>query len=267
MKAGRAFGLVVSAWVCLVAVGCQAELQHGLSEPEANELLVLLATRGIAANKARDTQGEGWMVLVAEAEQSRAWRAMEQAGLPRRAARGFEAIYPRSGLLPSPDEERVMLQAATSGELERSLQHIEGVLDARVHLVLPPRARLRPPGQADPPARASVLLRVKPERGDMDPSKIAALVSGAVDGLASGDVEVLIDPAAPAPQVEGATFESLGPIKVAPGSTGPLRWFIGALVLLILLGSGALIFTLFKLRRLRQRDPSCGAAPFRSAAG
>ena len=56
---------------------------------------------------------------------------MPAAGLPRQPDPGFNDVFPRSGLLPSPDEERILLQTATAGELQSSLMRLEGVLEAQ----------------------------------------------------------------------------------------------------------------------------------------
>ncbi len=260
MQAGLdARRLLIAAMAAIALFGCDAELQHDLTEAEANEIVVLLGDQGVAASKTRDGgDGEGWMVEVPSPDRARAWRAMQQAGLPRRAPPGFNDLYPRAGLLPSPDEERVLLQAATAGELERSLMRLDGVLDARVHLVMPARPRLSPPGATPDAPRASVLLRMAhgARAEPLAPDRVAALVAGAVDHLQADRVEVLIEstrPAAPTPPQE--TWAALGPLRVAPDSLGLLRGILAAAALLVLLTAAALTLTLVKLRRLRPPPP------------
>ncbi len=244
----------IVAWTALGSWACQVELQHELNEIDANEVIVLLESNGIKAEKTRDLENAGWMVLVSDSDRGRAWRVMQEAGLPRRSAHGFESLYPRSGLLPSPDEERVLLQAATAGEMERTLQRLEGVIDARVHLVLAPKSRLKPPGHADQHAKASVLMIVKTEYSSMDPKKVSTLVSGGVHGLDPKDVQVIIDTAVTSSSKQPPpVLVELGPFSVSATSIGPLRVFLSLLMLLVVIASCALIMTLFKLRRLRMR--------------
>jgi type III secretion protein J len=257
MKTMRTLFLSLILPVLLAALAaCTAELQHDLTETDANALLVLLEARGIAADKARDPHSDGWMVVVPDADRAAAWRAMKEAGLPRRAAQGFDGLYPSGGLIPAPDEARVRLQAATAGELERSLQSLEGVLDARVHLVLPEVGRPGLGKGTAQTARASVLLRVRGSNAGLS-ERAAALVSGAVQGMASQSVTVIVDRAAP-DEVHTPELASLGPFRVAPASIGPLRGLLGGLLIAVLGLGGLAIALIIRIRRLRldaQRDP------------
>ena len=49
----------------------------------------------------------------------------------------LERTFAQASLVPTATEERVRAAQALSGELSRSLERLEGVLDARVHLSLP----------------------------------------------------------------------------------------------------------------------------------
>jgi type III secretion protein J len=182
--------------------GCGAEeLFHGLDEPQANEVLVALDDGGIAARKLREEGSEGgWTVAVAPGDASRAQRLLSERELPRPRPSGFGEVFAKGSLVPTPTEEHALYLHALAGELARSLEAIDGVVGARVHLGLP-----RPdpflPGNRIPP-RGAVLVKCRPaacaavralEGG------IRALVAGAADGLDPAAVAVVVSEAAETP--------------------------------------------------------------------
>jgi type III secretion protein J len=199
----------VSRLILLVAVaplaGCAGEeLLHGLEEREANEVLVALDEGGIPAEATRagDSGGGtgGFTVAVPAREAARARRLLSDRSLPRPRASGFDEALAEGSMVPSPAEERARFQHAVAGELSRSLEALDGVVSARVHLALPEPDPLRP-GERPPP-RAGVLLRCRPAacaavRG-LEPG-VRALVAGAADGLDPAAVAVVVAEAAEAP--------------------------------------------------------------------
>lgn len=240
---------------CLGA--CDVALHHDLSEPQADELTLALEVEGIAAEKRSDGGRQSWTVRVDRADRERALRVMRDAGLPRRAAQGFEALYPRAGLMPSAHEERVRLQTATAGELERSLRRMPGVLDVRVHLVLPEAPRLGFPPSAPDPPRASVLVKARRD-ASLSEEDIRAIVTGAVARMSEDAVQVVVTPI-DAAQVRDAgapeALTRLGPWRVARGSVRSLRLSLGALsgiAVLALLAVAALGWRLSREERLAQ---------------
>ncbi len=84
--------------------------------------------------------------------------------------------------------QRLNVKRALEGELARTIGSVQQVERARVHLVLPERSPFR--DQQTPPS-ASVVLSV---RGPLSPEQVAgvtALVAGAVEGMAPGQVTVI----------------------------------------------------------------------------
>jgi type III secretion protein J len=205
----------VSRLILLVALvplaGCAGEeVLHGLDEREANEVLVALDEGGIAAEADRAGEtGGGFTVAVPARDAARARRLLSDRSLPRPRASGFDEALAEGSMVPSPAEERARFQHAVAGELSRSLEALDGVVSARVHLALPEPDPLRP-GERPPP-RAGVLLRCRPPacaavRG-LEPG-VRALVAGAADGLDPAAVAVVVAEAAkataPAPPAAGA---------------------------------------------------------------
>lgn len=228
---------------------CQIELQHGLEEGQANEILVALEAEGVQASKARDTAG-GWQIEVSEQDATRAWAALQSRGLPRRSPRTFDDLYPRPGLLASPDEERILLQSATEGKLERSLLALGGVVDARVHLVIPPAGRRGARKEEGEPPRASVLLKVRPEASLPSDQELARLVSGGVHRLSVERVSVVKQRVSPEPKVPG------GQEPVRAASSSLWKALLGGAFGLVLLQSAAIVFLLVQRRKEQDRHAS-----------
>lgn len=227
--------------LCLSA--CSARVAGGLDEPRVNEALARLEARGIRADKVRDPGDESFAIEVGRGDLGRAVQLLDEAGLPRAEEPGVAETYAEASLVPSPDEERVRYEAAVAGEVSRTLERIDGVLDARVHVSVPPRDPLAIE-DARPPSRASVLLRARPD-ARIDADGVRAIVVGAVEGLVPEAVSVVRTTVAERRRSDG-DFADVGPFRVARGSALPLR---GALLASLLVHVGMAISVVHALRR------------------
>ena len=111
------------------------------------------------------------------------------AGLPRGAGVGFE-LFDKSQIGATEFEQNVNLRRAMEGELARSIATVEGVHNARVHLVMPERRLFAARGES---ASASVVLKLR-NAGAFGKREVAAvvhLVSAAVPGLGRDRVSVV----------------------------------------------------------------------------
>ena len=233
--------------------GCQEPLHHDLDEGEANAMVVALTQQGFDAEKLRDPHdGERWAIRVPTDQRVAAWTVLQQEGYPRPAAGGFGDYYPGNGLIPTAQEERVVLQYATAREIQSSLLRVDGIVDAHVHLVLPEKPRVRISADQVARPRASVLVQWSERVGEapLDEEAVRALVSGAVEDLEPQAVHVVLTPvriAEGTPAVQ--EFARVGPIAVAPSSRGLLQvviLFMGGVI--IALASG-LVFVVMRSRR------------------
>lgn len=217
----------------LALAGCaREEIVHAVDEAQANAMLVALDERGVAAEKQRDGSHDGgWIVSVRGGDAPSARRILSEHDLPRTRAPGLGEVFGKPGMVPTPMEERARYLHAMSGELARSVEAIDGVAEARVHLALAPDDPLR--AQAPPPPRAAVLVKVRPGlRGRVEPMTdgIRSLVAGAVAALDPATVSVVVSEAAASPVA--------GP---APAKRGGRLWLLsGAAVALV---AGALLLT------------------------
>ncbi len=230
--------------------GCGVELEHGLDERQANEIAAVLESAGIGADKVpEEGQGNAYKIVVARGEAGRAFSLLEAHDLPRRALRGLSDTFAGGTLLPSPVEDRARYAAALAAELERSLEDIPGVVAARVHLALPPDEPLVGDVAHARPT-ASVLLKTQhtPAASDAD---VKRLVAGAVHGLATADVNVVMAPAAV--DATPPPFERVGPLRVARDSKTLMATLATSGFVVILLLSLGLVFAALRLVQLRRR--------------
>jgi type III secretion protein J len=224
----------IALLLCLLPVlaACGDEvLLHRLDEPQANQVLVALGEAGLQARKEREGSDDGtFTVSVRPAEAGVARSLLSARDLPRTRSPGFSELFGSPGLVPTPLEEQARYLHALSGELARTLESLDGVVGARVHLALPVPDPLRPDARRTP--RASILVKCRADaRGRLEEQVdgLRRMVAGAADGLDPASVAVVVAETAPSP-----------PARVhAPGNSR--TWLAGsALVLAVVLGAGAL---------------------------
>jgi type III secretion protein J len=179
----------------LALAGCgRDEVVHGLDEAQANEVVVALDERGVSSEKRREEgTEERWAVAVAASAAPEAQRILAERELPRPRPPGFGEVFGKGSMVPTPTEERALYLHAVAGELARSVEAVDGVVTARVHLALPPADLLRT-GPAPAP-RAAVLVKTRPgARSRVEPLApgIQALVAGAIAGLEPSSVSVVV---------------------------------------------------------------------------
>jgi type III secretion protein J len=178
----------------LCATGCRERIQHGLDERQANELQTVLVERGLDARKVPEAgKKPTWAIEVIEEQSSDAVRILAELGLPRPVADEGCDVFGGSGLVRSPVEEQLCRVRVMERGLETTLQTVEGVLLARVHLVVPPPPR---PGQQVVPSKASAMLRVAPGYEDTikgSREMLRSLIAGGVEGLTAESVSLMVD--------------------------------------------------------------------------
>ncbi len=255
--------LVLGTAFALVAIGCAVPVTTGIEESEANRVVIALDQAGIDSSKEMDPTAEGkFRVTVARDDIGRALATMRDEELPRPKVRGLADTTNQGQLVPSQAAEHAQLVAGLSGELEKTLGAIDGVLAARVHLNLPQREPLRdgPP----PKATASVLVEHRGTTPPIAPESVQRLVAGGAPGLAPADVAVVLVPRV-ARQGGGRTdLAHVGPITVARGSMATLKFALAGLVAIVLALAAstlALWSRLAKVRREKEAEAAQRPAP------
>lgn len=177
----------------LLLAGCKSELYSNLSEREANEIVAALLDAGIPAAKER-TGADMITVTVDDQRFAEAMAILNQRGLPSATYQSLGDVFEKEGIVSSPVEERARFIYAMSQELARTVAEIDGVLSARVHVVLPETDML---GRDLKPSSASVFIRHDPNVPvDEFTGQIKLLIANSLEGLVYDNVTVVNVPAA-----------------------------------------------------------------------
>jgi type III secretion protein J len=245
----------------LSAVACTTPVASDLPESEANRAMVALENHGVSAEKERDPETEGrFRVTVSRDEAAVAAGVLSQEAVPSHENPGILQSLGQGSMVPSRLAEHARLLSGISGELERSLGAIDGVVSARVHLAAPERSPLDSEPASKP--SASVLIRHRGASPPLAASEIQKLVAGAVPGLEPAAVSVVASTAPASARPADKELRRVGPVTVTRASLSPLRAVAGGAVLLNLLLLGAVLLLWSKMRRTEE---ALGQA--RAAAG
>jgi flagellar M-ring protein FliF len=165
--------------------GNLAPLYPNLSDKDAAAVMTQLAALKVPYKSA----GDGTTLLVPLEMVPELRLKLAQAGLPKGTTTGFE-LMDNARFGQSQLQERTNLQRALEGELTRSIQSIQAVQSARVHLALPVQNGFFREQQKP---SASVLLTLHPGR-TLDRAQVAGivhLVSSSVPEMAPKSVSIV----------------------------------------------------------------------------
>ncbi len=161
-------------------------LYTGLAAKDAQAVIQELQTRKVPFRLRDDGSG----VEVPYEQVSRLRMELAAKNLPSSGRFGFLEMFQENGLAQSDRTQRIRYQKALEDELARTIEGLDSVRSARVHLVLPgDRVFL----DDDDVAKASVTLGL--DRGAAPPAdqvrSIVHIVAGAVQGLSTERVSVV----------------------------------------------------------------------------
>ncbi|WP_370691976.1 type III secretion system inner membrane ring lipoprotein SctJ [Bradyrhizobium xenonodulans] len=243
--------------VCLLSAalgGCKADLYTKLQEREANEMVALLLGNGFDAGRAQSKDGAS-TVTIEQKQFARAVELLKANGYPRQTFTNMGEVFKGGGLIASPTEERARYVYALSEELSKTISDIDGVLSARIHVVLPKNDLLR---QDATPSSASVFIRYDaraPVKALLQ--QIKMLVANSIEGLSYEKVSVVLVPverneAQPMTVATAVSNTSLGPLA----DTAP--WAASILGCLLVGAGGIYWFS-------RRREVAASAGQAKSA--
>ncbi len=180
VSAGQAMFRVIALLLLLTGCKEKMELHSQLSESDANEVIAALVEYHIPATK--HTTKEGLSVLINEQDIAQAVQILNARGLPRKNRASLGEVFRKEGMISSPLEERARYVYALSQELEYTLSQIQGVIVARVHVVLPEKIA---PGEPLQLSSAAVFIK---HQQALDPDvvepKVRRMVASSIPGLA-----------------------------------------------------------------------------------
>ncbi|PZO81802.1 MAG: flagellar M-ring protein FliF [Mesorhizobium amorphae] len=159
-------------------------LYVGLERSDVNQIGMVLGEAGIAF----DVGSDGTTVLVPAGLTAKARMMLAEKGLPTSANAGYELFDNVGSLGLTSFMQQVTRVRALEGEIARTLQSLNGIKAARVHLVMSERASFRRDEQQP---TASVVIRTAGIDARTSAAAIRYLVAAAVPGLDAEKVTVL----------------------------------------------------------------------------
>lgn len=211
--------------LCLLLAACKVEVYTGLTEEQANLMLGTLLKRGIIVSK--ENKGKnGFSLLAEEAQLVQALDILRESGLPQDRYQSLGDVFRGQGMISSPSEEEARMAFAISQELSDTFSRIDGVLSARVHVVL---GKVDEAANLRIPPSVGVFIRHNPESVVVNmAAKIRELSAHAVPGLTVENVSVMLVPVR-----ETVTVPS--PVTLRWQE----KWMIPAVLAAAVLGAGA----------------------------
>ena len=159
-------------------------LYVNLERDDVARMGIVLSDAGIKY----DVNAEGSSLLVPVGDVSRARMVLAEKGLPSGSSTGYELFDDLGSLGLTAFMQEITRVRALEGEVARSIQTIEGVRAARVHIVMAEQGNFR---RAEQAPTASVIVRYDGSQAQQTAMSIRHLVSSAVPSLSTENVTVL----------------------------------------------------------------------------
>lgn len=135
-----------------------------------------------------DVNAEGTAVMVQYGQTAKARMLLAEKGLPRSETAGYELFDNMGSLGLTSFMQEVTRVRVLEGEIARTIQSMEGVRAARVHIVMSDPGSFR---RAQQPPSASVVIRTDTRQDFHAAQSVRHLVAAAVPGLTVDQVTVL----------------------------------------------------------------------------
>jgi type III secretion protein J len=271
------FIILLSTFV-LTSCGSGQPIVNQVTEHEANEIVVLLASKNIKAEKIQaPATGVGgmaggsmmWNIHVPMQQSTEAMSILNQYGLPRKQGTNLLELFAKQGLMSSDKEEAIRFQAGLAEQLSNTVRKMDGVIDANVQLSFPQEETT--PGEKPPKITAAVYVKhmgVFDDPNSQLETKIKRLISGSVTDLAYDNVAIITDRARIADvglfskgepvsmKEQRKTMVKIWSMVMTKDSLGKFRTLFFIMILLVMIfGSAALYLAIKNYPALMQKIP------------
>lgn len=251
----------------LTACDSRTPIVNSISERDANEILVLLSTYGIDAQKvAAPTAATGataaaqlWDITVSSNRITEALTILNKAGLPRVKGTNLLDLFGTQGLVPSEMQDRIRYQEGLAEQLANTVRKIDGILDADVQISFPTEET------GNKPITASVYVKhqgVLDNPNSLLMTKLKRLVASSVPGLTVDNVTIVADRAMYSDMSQGSldsshrdehTYVSIWSIILAKESVTRFQLLFYCFLIIIFLLLCVLAWLIWKMLPLLQR--------------
>ncbi len=198
--------LIASIALILLLTSCESQqsILTNVTERDANQIIVLLESRGINVKKEPvKTSGAGanesaesmWNIMVDSSRSVEALAILNRIGLPRRAGVSLLDIFPQQGMMKTDKEEQIRYNEGLNEQLASTIAMIDGVLAAEVQIAFPEVDNFNPDQQVENP-RASVFVKhdgILDDPNNLLTQKIRRYIAGSILNLQYEDVTVVTD--------------------------------------------------------------------------
>ncbi|VFR53687.1 Type III secretion bridge between inner and outermembrane lipoprotein (YscJ,HrcJ,EscJ, PscJ) [plant metagenome] len=187
--------VLAPACVLLLAACSDQTLYSNLSERDSNEVVAALLEAGIPARKESPDGGKSWSAVVKRDAMVQAMEVLRVRGLPERSYDNLGELFKKDGFVSTPVQERVRFIYGSEQQLSETLSRIDGVILARVHIVLPNNDPL---ATSVRPSSASVFIKYRSDANlDALTPQIKNMVVHSVEGLSYDQVSLTLVQADP----------------------------------------------------------------------
>lgn len=194
-----------SIFLILLLTSCQNDqaILTNVSERDANQIVVLLESKGIKANKeivkssgagAESTESQ-FNILVDSEKSVEALAILNRIGLPRQPSVSLLDLFPQQGMMKTDKEEQIRYNSGLNEQIASTIRMIDGVLAVEVQISFPVVDTFNPDQKEENP-RASVFVKhdgILNDPNNLLIQKIRRYVSGSVLNLKYEDVTVVTD--------------------------------------------------------------------------
>lgn len=232
--------ILCAALLALTLTACNDEpLLKGLDQQQANEVIATLQRNNIQAAKT-DKGKTGYSISVRKVDIPAAVDLLKAHDLPSQPRMEISRLFPSDSLVSSPRAEKARLYSAIEQRLEQSLQTMEGVLSARVHVSYDIDSGDN--GRAPTPMHISTLVTYQSET---DPSlmigDIKRFLKNSFNKVDYDNISVVLSKQAP--------LQHYGPVEIKTGGSGYMMNFASVAGMAVLVLGGLVWY-------LRRRKPS-----------
>jgi type III secretion protein J len=178
-------------FICILMLsGCKVDLYNGLSQEDANQMMVVLTNANIDSEKSVAKDGS-LSLAVDKRDFVHSVELLRQHGYPRKTYQSVNDIFPSGQLVTSPTQERVKINYLKEQSLEKMLSDIDGVISARVSVAL----SSNDPGEEVVPASASVFIKYSSDVNmEGFVTQIKSLIHNSVPELNYDAISVVLQP-------------------------------------------------------------------------
>jgi type III secretion protein J len=264
----RCIFFILSTLLTFASCTSRTTIVNSIPEREANEIVVLLNSKGIPAEKIPTTVSataaagvaaeQMWDITVPASQITESLAILNHAGLPRVKTTSLLDLFGAQGLVPSDIQDKIRYQEGLSEQLAGTIRKMDGIIDANVQITFP--------SDELPAKQITASVYVK-HRGILDNpnslaiTKIKRLVASAIPGLTTDNVSVVSDRAlyadislqTPQQLEEERQYVSIWSVIVARDSATRFRLIFYSFIILIFILICALAWLIWKFFPLIQR--------------